>query len=140
MVQTWITLVFSETNNVIKQNLKFSYSQIWKLYKKVKWLWSHREFTTFLPLLNMKICNRKLLMWNHLYYFLLCVWVFCLHAGLGTMCVLGAQRSEHLISWVWNCKAAMWCWESNQGLLEEQPVLFPTELPLQPLNVFYKVL
>jgi hypothetical protein len=39
--------------------------------------------------------------------------------------------------WTPCCKAPRGYWELNLGLLEEQPVLFTAELPLQPLSSLF---
>lgn len=71
----------------------------------------------------------------------LCVREFCLHAWLCITCVQCSQRPKVVRSSGTRvtdiCELPWGCWESNPGLLEEQPVLWATRVS-NPLSPWYE--
>ena len=67
--------------------------------------------------------------------FILCMFVFCLHVYMCTMCVPGACRSQKStgspnIRVMNGCETLCGCWELTPGLLQEQQSLLSAESSL----------
>ena len=67
----------------------------------------------------------------HLFIFILCALVFCLHVCLGEGVKSPGTGGTH------SCELSCGCWELNLGPLEEQPVLLTIETSLQPLVLWF---
>lgn len=62
-------------------------------------------------------------------FYILCVLVFCLHEYMCIICMPGAVEARRYR--IPQVRSYRWLWDTNLGLLEEQPKLFTTEPSLQ---------
>jgi hypothetical protein len=71
---------------------------------------------------------------------ILCVWEFCLHICLCTMCVhCPLKLNKEVVfpgNWNYICELPCGCWELILGPLEDQPVLLTPKPSPQPLPHF----